>query len=45
MLSMEQIINQAAKWFYMSAGQASVPLVIRLIIVGGWGQGHNIHNH
>lgn len=39
MLSMEQIINQAAKWFYMSAGQASVPLVIRLIIGRGWGQG------
>jgi pyruvate dehydrogenase E1 component beta subunit len=39
MLSMEQIINQAAKWFYMSAGKASVPLVIRLIIGRGWGQG------
>jgi pyruvate/2-oxoglutarate/acetoin dehydrogenase E1 component len=38
-LSMEQIINQAAKWFYMSAGKASVPLVIRLIIGRGWGQG------
>jgi pyruvate/2-oxoglutarate/acetoin dehydrogenase E1 component len=39
MLSMDQIINQAAKWFYMSAGKASVPLVIRLIIGRGWGQG------
>tara|TARA_Y100001970_G_C14222823_1_gene853721 strand:- start:1564 stop:2631 length:1068 start_codon:yes stop_codon:yes gene_type:complete len=39
MLSMEQIINQAAKWFYMSGGKASVPLVIRLIIGRGWGQG------
>jgi len=39
MLSMEQIINQAAKWFYMSAGKACVPLVIRLIIGRGWGQG------
>ena len=36
---MEQIINQAAKWFYMSGGKASVPLVIRLIIGRGWGQG------
>lgn len=39
MLSMEQIINQAAKWLYMSGGKASVPLVIRLIIGRGWGQG------
>lgn len=39
LLSMDQIINQAAKWFYMSAGQKSVPLVIRLIIGRGWGQG------
>ena len=27
MLSMEQIINQGAKWFYMSGGKAPVPLV------------------
>lgn len=39
LLSMEQIINQAAKWFYMSGGKAPVPLVIRLIIGRGWGQG------
>jgi len=39
LLSMEQIINQAAKWNYMNAGQMSVPLVIRLIIGRGWGQG------
>lgn len=39
LLSMEQIINQAAKWLYMSAGKAAVPLVIRLIIGRGWGQG------
>lgn len=39
LLSIEQIINQAAKWFFMSAGQKSVPLVIRLIIGRGWGQG------
>jgi hypothetical protein len=38
-LSMDQIINQAAKWFYMSAGKRNVPLVIRLIIGRGWGQG------
>mgnify|MGYP006084214747 CR=1 FL=1 len=39
LLSMEQIINQAAKWFYMNAGQMSVPIVIRLIVGRGWGQG------
>ena len=39
LLSVEQIVNQAAKWFYMNAGQQSVPIVIRLIIGRGWGQG------
>jgi len=39
LLSMDQIINQAAKWFYMNNGQMSVPIVIRLIIGRGWGQG------
>ncbi len=39
LLSVEQIINQAAKWFFMNGGQKSVPLVIRLIIGRGWGQG------
>lgn len=39
LLSMEQIVNQAAKWHYMFAGQMNVPLVIRLIIGRGWGQG------
>mgnify|MGYP001393963656 CR=1 FL=1 len=39
LLSIEQIVNQAAKWFYMSAGQNSIPLVIRLIVGRGWGQG------
>ena len=39
LLSMDQIINQAAKWFYMSGGKANVPMVIRLIIGRGWGQG------
>jgi pyruvate dehydrogenase E1 component beta subunit len=39
MLAMEQIVNQAAKWHYTFGGQASVPLVIRLCIGRGWGQG------
>lgn len=39
LLSMEQIINQAAKLNFMSGGKLKVPLVIRLIIGKGWGQG------
>jgi pyruvate dehydrogenase E1 component beta subunit len=39
LLSLEQIVNQAAKWHYMFGGQQPVPLVIRMIIGRGWGQG------
>src|SRR5207249_1570511 len=39
LLAIEQIVNQAAKWHYMFAGKACVPLVIRLVIGRGWGQG------
>ena len=39
LLAMEQIINQIAKWNYMSAGKTPVAIVIRLIIGKGWGQG------
>ena len=39
LLSVEQIFNQVAKWYFMSAGKKNVPLVIRLIIGRGWGQG------
>jgi pyruvate/2-oxoglutarate/acetoin dehydrogenase E1 component len=39
LLTLEQIFNQAAKWHYMFGGQGSVPLVIRMIIGRGWGQG------
>ncbi len=39
LLSLDQIINNAAKWYYMFGGQKSVPLVIRMIIGQGWGQG------
>jgi len=38
-LAMEQIVNQAANWHYMFGGQMSVPLVIRMIVGRGWGQG------
>ena len=39
LLSMDQIINQAAKWHFMTAKKKSVPIVIRLVIGRGWGQG------
>lgn len=39
LLSMEQIVNQAANWHYMFGGQMHVPMVIRMIIGRGWGQG------
>lgn len=39
LLSLDQIINNAAKWFYMFNGQSPVPMVIRMIIGRGWGQG------
>ena len=39
MLAMDQIINNAAKWYYMFNGKSSVPIVIRVIVGRGWGQG------
>jgi pyruvate dehydrogenase E1 component beta subunit len=39
LLSMEQIVNQAAKWHYTFSGAACVPMVIRMITGLGWGQG------
>ena len=39
LLAMEQIINNAAKTHYVSDGAHSMPLVIRLVVGRGWGQG------
>ncbi|HVA45086.1 MAG TPA: transketolase C-terminal domain-containing protein [Pirellulales bacterium] len=39
LLAMEQIVNQAAKWHSMFGGRTSAPLVIRLLVGRGWGQG------
>jgi pyruvate dehydrogenase E1 component beta subunit len=39
LLAMEQIVNQAAKWHYMFGGRKSAPLVIRMLVGRGWGQG------
>jgi pyruvate/2-oxoglutarate/acetoin dehydrogenase E1 component len=42
-LAMSQLVNHAAKLRYMSGGQLSVPMVIRLQqgAVGGWGAQHS----
>lgn len=38
-LTMEPIVNQIAKWFYMYGGTMPAPLTVRMIIGRGWGQG------
>jgi len=38
-LTLEQLVNQAAKWHYMFGGRMRVPLVVRMIVGRGWGQG------
>ncbi len=48
LLAYDQLINSAAKWHYMFNGQMNVPIVIRLIVGRGWGQGpqhsQNLHS-
>lgn len=39
LLAMDQLINNAAKWHYMFDGKLSVPMVVRMIVGRGWGQG------
>ncbi len=39
LLAMDQLINNAAKWKYMFGGQQKAPIIIRLIVGRGWGQG------
>ena len=39
LLAMDQLVNNAAKWHYMFNGCSSVPLVVRVILGRGWGQG------
>lgn len=38
-LSLDQICTQAAKWRYMFGGKSKVPMVVRMVIGRGWGQG------
>ena len=39
LMSMDQIVNHAAKWHYLTNGQVHVPLIIRAIVARGWGSG------
>lgn len=39
LLAFDQLINASAKWYYMFGGKSSVPLVVRMIVGRGWGQG------
>ena len=39
LLAMDQLVNSAAKWYYMFGGLKSVPITIRLVVGMGWGQG------
>ena len=39
LLSMDPICTQAAKWHYMFGGAMKLPVVIRMIMGRGWGQG------
>jgi len=39
LVSFEQIMNQLAKWRFMFGGRLSAPVVIRMVVGRGWGQG------
>lgn len=39
LLAIDQLANNAAKWHYMFGGEQKVPMVVRMIIGRGWGQG------
>jgi len=39
LVSIDQIVNQAAKWNYMFNGQMRINMIIRMIVGRGWGQG------
>ena len=38
LVTLDQLVNNAAKWSYMSGGTVKAPLTIRAIIGRGWGQ-------
>jgi pyruvate dehydrogenase E1 component beta subunit len=39
LLSMDQLVNNAAKWRFMFGGSCGVPFTVRMILGRGWGQG------
>lgn len=39
LLALDQIANNAANWHYMFNGNGHIPIVIRVVIGRGWGQG------
>lgn len=39
LLSMDQLINNAAKWNFMFGGTRNIPITVRMILGRGWGQG------
>jgi acetoin:2,6-dichlorophenolindophenol oxidoreductase subunit beta len=39
LLAIDQLVSQAAKWRYMFGGRMTAPLVVRLLVGRGWGQG------
>lgn len=39
LLAMEPMVNAAAKLRYVSGGEHAVPMVVRLVVGRGWGQG------
>jgi pyruvate/2-oxoglutarate/acetoin dehydrogenase E1 component len=39
LLTMDQLVNNAAKWNFMFGGTRNVPITIRMILGRGWGQG------
>ncbi|MCG3771945.1 MAG: Acetoin:2,6-dichlorophenolindophenol oxidoreductase subunit beta [Nitrosomonadaceae bacterium] len=39
LLAIDPLVNQAAKWHYMTGGKQKAPLVFRMIVGRGWGQG------
>lgn len=47
MLTMDQIINHAAKWRAMFGWQQTVPMVVRAVVGRGWGNGpqHTSSHH
>ncbi len=46
MLTMDQLINHAAKWRVMFGRQQTVPMVVRAVVGRGWGNGpQHTHSH